>query len=74
MTSNAMINDLQTYYLAGHAAGCARRQGDEARCQFETSWFRRAQALEKLTDRANARTAFDNGYMAGRGEIKTATF
>ena len=66
-----MINDSQIYYLSGHAAGFARRNGDEMHAQFEIKWFSRAQALERGIDKDLARRAFDNGYKAGRGPIKS---
>ena len=72
-TKKIKINPLSVYVRSGGIAGSASKYGDVALARLETSWARRAFALEGEPYRTHARKAwnqaYSDGYKFGRAGI-----
>jgi len=64
MSTQAMLDDLETCRDLGRKAQLARSQHDEARAKFHTDYMRRFVNAHLVEQRMELRAAFDAGYKA----------
>lgn len=69
-----MLNSIETYTESGRKAAKFANKSDWAAHDFESSWFRRAIALEKDEDKAVARAAYDAGFKEERNVPRVQYF